>query len=119
MQNSPSQHWLRVEPIGEVAVIRFLQPRILDEEIINYIGAELLRLVDEGCRRIVLDLSPVEAMATHMLGELLVVHKKVQAAGGRLAMCEFQPQLREVFDLLKLPQVFHVYDTEREALQSF
>jgi anti-sigma B factor antagonist len=119
MSQSAPQHWLKVESVGEVAVVRFLQPRVLDEEVINYIGQELLRLVTEGCRRIVLDFRAVEALATHMLGELIVVHKRLQAAGGRLAVCELRPPLREVFELLKLSQVFHIYDTEQDALQSF
>lgn len=119
MQHTPSQHWLRVEQVGDIAVVRFLQRHILDEEVINYIGEELLRLVTEGCRRIVLNLGAVEAMATNMLGELLGVHKKMRAAGGRLAVSEFTPQLREVFELLKLSQVFHTYDTEQEAMRSF
>ena len=119
MEYAPSQRWLKVEPVGDVAFVRFLQPRILDEEVIQYIGEELVRLVDEGCRRIVLDFRPVDAVATHMLGELLLVHKKIQAAGGRMALCEFRPHLREVFDLLKLSEVFHLYDTEQQAAESF
>lgn len=119
MQHTPAQHWLRVEQVGDIALVRFLQRHILDEEVISYIGEELLRLITEGCRRIVLNLGTVEALATSMLGELLGVHKKIRAAGGRLALCEFTPQLREVFELLKLAQVFHTYDTEQEAMQSF
>jgi anti-sigma B factor antagonist len=120
MQSDPPERWLEVEPKGDIAVVRFLQPRILDEEIIDYIGQELLRLVDkEGCRKMVLDFRQVDAMATHMLGELLVLHKKIQAAGGRLALCEFRPHLREVFEVLKLTQVFHMYESETAAMQSF
>lgn len=116
----PSQRWLRIEPVGDVAVVRFLQPRILDEEIIEYIGEELLRMVEkEGCRRMILDFRLVEAVATHLLGELLLVHKKIQAAGGRLALCEFQPSLQEIFDVLKLTLVFHICDTEEKARKSF
>ena len=120
MRQPPSGRWLRIEPHDDVAVVHFLQPRILDEEIIDHIGQELLRLVvEEGCRRMVLDFRAVAAMATHMLGELLVLHKKIQAAGGRLVLCEFQPSLREVFDVLKLSLVFHLFDTQEEALRSF
>src|SRR5262245_18059368 len=120
MTSHPSERWLKVEPVGNIAVVRFLQPRILDEEIIDYIGQELVRLVqEEGCRRMVLDFREVDALATHMLGELLAVHKKMKAAGGRLALCEFKPSLREVFELLKLTTVFHTCETEEEALRSF
>lgn len=120
MASSPSQQWLKVEPLADTAVVRFLQPRILDEELIDHIGQELFRLIEqEGCRRMVLDFARVEVVSTHMLGELLVLHKRMRAAAGRLALCEFRPSLREVFEVLKLPAVLHTYDTEDEALKSF
>ncbi len=120
MREAPSGRWLRIEPHGEVAVVHFLQPRILDEEVIDHVGHELARLVaEEECRRMVLDFSQVAALATHMLGELLAVHKKMQAAGGRLALCGFQPSLREVFEILKLSSVFHLFETRDQALRSF
>lgn len=120
MRQPPSGRWLRIEPRDEVAIVHFLQPRILDEEVIDHIGQELVRLVvEQGCRRMVLDFREVAAMATHMLGELLVLHKKLQAAGGRVVMCEFQPSLREVFEVLKLSLVFHLFETREEALSSF
>ncbi len=119
MNPSPPR-WLEITAQGDLALARFLQPRISDEEVIDYIGRELLRVVkDEGCRRLVLNFDGVEALATHMLGELLVLHKKLQAAGGRLALCSFQPRLQEVFEVLKLTQVFHIYASEREAIDSF
>lgn len=114
------ERWLRMEPAGDVVVVRFLQPRILDEEIIEYIGEELLRLIEQdGFRRMVLNFREVEAVATHLLGELLLVQKRLQAAGGRLALCEFQPSLQEVFDILRLPLVFFICASEDEAIRSF
>jgi anti-sigma B factor antagonist len=112
------QRWLHVEVVDDIAVVRFVQPRILDEEVIDHLGSELIRFVEQdGCRRMVLVFAQVDAMATHMLGELLVLHKKMKSVGGRLVLCEFRPSLREVFDLLKLDTVFHLVDTEEEALK--
>jgi anti-anti-sigma factor len=116
----PSPHdWLDIRQVGPVTVVKFLQRQMHDEEAIDLVGEELRKLIEDGVRNLVLNFQPVRRMATHMLGELLVLHKKLFAADGRLVLCGFNPELAETFTILRLDQVFTALPTEDEAVESF
>jgi anti-sigma B factor antagonist len=118
--NLPRAACLEVEQIGDVTVVKFTHRRILTAETVETIGAQLMSLVEvDGRRRLVLDFSHVDRLATAMLGKLVMMHQKIRAVNGRLALCRIAPHLSEIFTLLKLPQVLDIYRDEPEALQSF
>lgn len=118
--SSQPLHLLDVQQINDITVVAFTGCGLTDEEVIEYVGRELFRLVEDvGCRRLLLNFQRVTSMATHMLGELIVLHKKMKTAGGRLALCGLNRDLREVFEVTKLTLIFPLYDTEQEALQTF
>jgi anti-sigma B factor antagonist len=112
--------WLDVEQLGDVTAIRFTTRTILGDDAIGAIGQQLLGLVDSaGCRRFVLNLSNVESLSTAMIGRLVALHRRVEAAGGRLVLCGLGPFLMEIFRVLNLPEVAPIYRDEPEALRSF
>jgi anti-anti-sigma factor len=112
--------WLEVEQIGEVTVAKFTSRHLLDEEKVQTIGRELRSLGEEvGHRPLVLSFSGVERLSTELLGRLVALHKTVHEKGGRLALCKINPQVYQVFKILKLPQVLSIYADEQEALQQF
>jgi len=120
MLSRPHTPWLEVETVAEVAVVRFTRGRFLEEETVQTVGEQLLRLAeDTGCRKFVLNFGKVESMTTALFGKLIALHKKVEELGGRLTLCQVGPFLREILKILTLPRQVAVYDTEQEALQSF
>ena len=116
MARQSSRRWLQIEPVGDVSVVKFTQPDIVDLEIIRVLGEQLLGLVDEG-RRVVLDFSRVKRLSTALVGKVVALHKRLNSVGGRLALCQVAPHLREALELLKLPRLVPIYDEEREALE--
>ena len=113
-------HWFTVEQKGEVTVVRFKIARLLKEGTVEVIGDEILDLVkDPAHRKLVLDLSTVERVYSVVVGKIAALHKKLQAEGGRLALCQLQPEVYEVFEVLQLHQHLNIYNTLEEALQSF
>lgn len=119
MASSSPHDWLEIRQVGPVTVAKFLQRVIHDEEAIDLVGEELIELVAKGVHSLVLNFEPVRRIATHLLGELLVLHKRLHGVEGRLALCGFTAELRETFSILKLDQVFTIFATEEEALESF
>jgi anti-sigma B factor antagonist len=111
---------LEVQEMGDVTVVSFTEKKILDEQNIQAIGEQLYTLVeDAGKRRLLLNFSKVEYLSSAALGKLITLNKKVQAAKGRLALCNIDPQIYEVFEITGLKRVFNIFDDEQEALQSF
>jgi anti-sigma B factor antagonist len=120
MSSQPRRRRLEVEDLGDVTVVSFTDRKILDEQNIQVIGDQLFGLVDEnGRKKLLLNFGNVEYMSSAALGKLITLNKKVQSAGGRLVLCNIDPQIREVFEITKLDKLFVIRGDEQEALQMF
>ena len=120
MSTQPRKRRLEVEEIGDVTVVNFVDRKILDEQNIQIIGEQLFGLVDqEGKKKMLLNFGNVEYLSSAALGKLITLNKKVGAAGGRLVLCNIDPQIYEVFEITKLDKLFKIKKDEQEALQAF
>ena len=73
MGKQKQTNWLEVETVGDVAVGRFAQCRILHDEAVQEAGTQLLGLMEAtGCRKVLLDLTQVEGMSTAFMGKLML-----------------------------------------------
>jgi anti-sigma B factor antagonist len=120
MSAQPRRRRLEVEDIGDVTVINFVDKKILDEQNIQIIGEQLFGLVDQdGRRKLLLNFKNVEYLSSAALGKLITLNKKLQGAGGRLILCDIDPQIYEVFEITKLDKFFNIQKEEQAALQAF
>jgi anti-sigma B factor antagonist len=120
MTSQPRRRRLEVEDIGDVTVVNFTDRKILDEQNIQIIGEQLFSLVDEaGRRKVLLNFGNVEYLSSAALGKLITLNKKLQAVGGRLILCNIDPQIYEVFEITKLNKLFNIHKEEQAALQAF
>ena len=116
----PRRRRLEVEDIGDVTVVNFTDKKILDEQNIQIIGEQLFSLVDElGRRKLLLNFSNVEYLSSAALGKFITLNKKVNAASGKLVLCNIDPQIYEVFEITKLNKLFNIQKEEQAALQAF
>jgi anti-sigma B factor antagonist len=120
MSSQPRRRRLEVEQIGDVTVVHFVDRKILDEQNIQIIGDQLFSLVDnDGLRKLLLNFGNVEYLSSAALGKLITLHKKLQAVGGRLVLCNIDPQIYEVFEITRLDKFFNIQKEEQAALQAF
>jgi anti-sigma B factor antagonist len=114
---------LELEAIGKVTVASFRDERIVSDDVIQELGAELRGLVAErGRRKIVLNFGRVKALSSAALSVLLFLKKRVEATQGQLRLCCIHPELMEVFHLhrpRKSPPLFEIFAEEHVALESF
>src|SRR6266478_3814774 len=111
---------LEVEDIGDVTVVNFVDRKILDEQNIQIIGEQLFSLVDEvGRRKLLLNFGNVEYLSSAALGKLITLNKKLQSVGGRLILCNIDPEIYEVFEITKLDRFFKIEKDEQGGLQAF
>jgi anti-sigma B factor antagonist len=117
---SQQRRRLELEEIGDVTVVSFVDRKILDEQNIQIIGEQLFRLVEEqNKKKILLNFGNVEYLSSAALGKLITLNKKVQAAEGRLILCNIDPQIYEVFEITRLDKFFNIEKEEQKALQAF
>ena len=119
MSSTHGSHWLEREDIGEVTVVR-LKTEFPVENTIGEVFEPIYTIVDSlGRNRLVLNLAAAKHLPSAALGELIMLNRKVQVGGGRLALCHLSPFVEEVLGTTHLSDLFSIYPTEHDALQSF
>jgi anti-sigma B factor antagonist len=120
MSTQPKRRRLEVEDYGDIAVVNFVDKKILDDQNIQKIGEDLFSLVDElGRKKLLLNFSNVEYLSSAALGKFITLNKKINTAGGRLVLCNINDDIFEVFEITKLNKLFTILKDEQTALQAF
>lgn len=104
---------MQVERRGDLAIVHLQQLR-LDAAAAPGFRAEMLALIAEGQRRIIVDLSAAEFLDSIGLGTLVALLKAI-GDGGELAVAGAQPRVRKLFALTRLDRVFRLFGTVEEA----
>lgn len=73
----------------------------------------------QGCSRIILDLSQLQILSSIFLGLLVALNRRVTEAEGKMKICGVQPDVREVFRMTKLEELFEICEDEQAARDSF
>lgn len=111
---------LEVSEVGDVSVVRFVDRRILDAANIEGLGDELFELVEkDNKKRLLLNFTGVEFLSSAALNKLIILDKKVKTHGGKLVLCDLRQEIKEVFAITRLDQLFTILDSEQKALASF
>ncbi len=98
-------------------------------EIVNLYRATLLEAeelkrqvndkIDNGYRKVIIDLTSVEFLDSTFLGIIVNTLKKVAKLGGDLKLVGFKPNVRSMFELTRLFRVFESYSELQDAIKSF
>jgi anti-sigma B factor antagonist len=104
-----SAHLLQVTEDGDATIVRFLQPKLFNDERMEDIIRELRDLADKsGQRELRLDLGSVKYLQSSALGKLLALHRKMISAGGRMVLCNVHPAVSRVLEITRLDQLLTV-----------
>jgi anti-sigma B factor antagonist len=76
-------------------------------------------LIQQGRKKIVIDLGNVPYMDSSGLGELVHVFATTKNAGGTLKLARVTTRLKDLLTITKLLTVFDSYDDEASAIESF
>lgn len=102
---------------GDVVVIR-CNGRITVSDEARALQLEVEKHTLET-KQFVLQLEDVTFLDSGGLGALVRLVGTLRAARGDLKLCRLSPFLRKVFETTKLAGVFHIYASEKEAIDSF
>jgi anti-sigma B factor antagonist len=104
--------------VGDVTVLD-LKGRVTLGE-----GDELLKdkvnsLVNQGHRKIVLNLAEVPYIDSAGLGEIVRTYTTVSRQGGSLKLLNLTKRITDLLSITKLLTVFETFETEDDAVRSF
>jgi anti-sigma B factor antagonist len=78
----------------------------------------LRELIDQKRYNIVIDLSEVPYLDSAALGVLVDAVRRVREFNGAIYLVAPTPFVRRAFDITRLIKIFHLCETEKEALSS-
>ena len=119
MSEKHGSHWLEREDFGEVTVVRLKMAKLLDEDAVRIIFDPIYTLVGLGRTKLVLNLAVVEYLPSMAVAKLVMLNRKVQAAGGRLNLCQPADIIQQIFETTRVSDLLTSFATEQEALQAF
>ena len=76
----------------------------------------LTKLVDDGSRKLLVDLGEVGYIDSLGLGALVASLKHARSVGGDLCLCALQDDVRTFLEMTRLNKAVTIYDTRSEAL---
>jgi anti-sigma B factor antagonist len=87
-------------------------------------GDELLKdkvnsLLNQGQRKIVLNLAEVPYIDSAGLGEIVRTYTTVSRQGGSLKLLNLTKRITDLLSITKLLTVFETFDSESDAIRSF
>ena len=104
--------------VGDVIVLDLKGKVTLGE------GDELLKdkvnsMVNQGHKKIVLNLAEVPYIDSAGLGEIVRTYTTVSRQGGSLKLLGLTKRITDLLSITKLLTVFETFDSENEAVRSF
>lgn len=79
---------------------------------------ELRRHVQADQRKLLIDLRNTSHLSSVPIGMLVGVHTSAEHRGLNLYMCNIERRITNVLTILKLVNVFNVFDTRGQALEA-
>ena len=107
---------MEIKTEGDITVA-FIVPRF-DAYTANEVDLALRELIVKGSKKIVCDFSQTDYVASAGLRVLLSSAKSLQKLGGQIVMASLKPYVHEVFEISGFTQLFKIYNSQSEALQS-
>jgi anti-anti-sigma factor len=75
-------------------------------------------LLDEGRKRVVVDLGEASYITSLGLKTLLVAQRRARSLGGDLQLAALTPRMREIFEMAGFHEVFAIHTTIADAAES-
>lgn len=106
------------ERIGDVVVEIINLERASASEAEELKG-KLLDAMEDGYKKIIIDLTECDFVDSSFLGVLVNSLKKVAKVEGDLKLVGFRPAVRSMFELTRLFRVFESFSSLQEAVKSY
>lgn len=119
MEGERKSSLIMASQVGDVGVVSFLTSQVLDEMNVQQLGKELDELVEKQYMiKMVIDFSKIKFLSSAVLGKLISLNKKITAQKGRLAFCNINPEIMQVFKITRLDKLIPICEDEEAAIKA-
>ena len=115
--SSRSGDIMDIDVTGSPAGITVVAPQgDLDMAAAEQMKRTLTKLLDEGNKKLLIDLGKVGYVDSSGMGALVASLKQARTAGGDLRLCALQDDVRAIFEMTRLNKAVTIHGSRTEAL---
>ncbi len=104
--------------VGDVRILIY-KGKMMDGSETNELHKKLQSLIEEGVKKVVLDLGKVKWMNSAGVGVLCACQTTFASRDGHLKLARVTKKIKSLLIITKLINVFQNYDTVEDAVDSF
>jgi anti-anti-sigma factor len=109
---------LTTERHGDVAVVRVQEARML-YPILSDFASTVTGLVQQGQRKVLIDLTPVTYLDSATIGCLMDLYRQISASGGQVKLSGVQRRVETMLTMTGTQNFIEVHPDADTALASF
>ena len=109
---------LTVEHSADIAIVRIGEARLTYPVLAPFLTA-VRQLVEQGGKKILVDLSAVTYLDSASIGCLMDVHRLLQEKGGGLRLSGLQPRVETMISMTGVHKIVPLHREEEDALAAF
>ncbi len=109
---------LTTEHHGDVAVVRVQEARML-YPILSDFASTVTTLVQQGQRKVLIDLTPVTYVDSASIGCLMDLYRQISSAGGQVKLSGVQTRVETMLTMTGTQHFIEVHPDADSALASF
>ena len=109
---------LAVADSGDVKIVRVKEPKLTYPNLAPFF-AEVRQLVEEGTRKLLIDLSSVTYIDSASIGCLMDIYRLMQDKGGAVKLSGVQPRVETMISMTGVHKLIDLHREETAALQAF
>ena len=91
----------------------------VDNESSKFFFDCLQGMIEEGNKKLVIDLREIDYMSSLALGMLVRANSRMKKIGGDVKLARVEGLVADILNTVGLNKLFHLYPTVREACASF
>ena len=109
---------LAVDRSGDVRILRVQETKLTYPHLAAFL-AEVRRLVEEGARKLVVDLQQVSYVDSASIGCLMDIRRLLAEQGGQIRLSGLQPRVETMISMTGVNKIIDIHREEAQALAAF
>ena len=109
---------LALEQSGDVRIVRVKEAK-LTYPVLSSFFSEVRQLVEDGARKLVIDLAAVSYIDSASIGCLMDIHRLLKDRAGAVKLSGLQPRVETMLSMTGVHKIVDVHRAEADALAAF
>ena len=110
---------LKTETLQDIIIVRFENVNRFNALIAEPVKEQLKQFYEQPSTKLILNLEDIDFIDSTGFGVFLSIMKTANNNDGYFKICNIHPDVMELFKLLKLHNVFEIYNTLDDCVSSF